>query len=57
MKQKEKLQKIEAINKMILDLKLNPTIKSKTTIQKLQQERDKILGLYIHKKDDDKISE
>ena len=45
MTNKEKIQKIEAINKMIIDLKLNPPIESKITIQKLQQERDEILGL------------
>lgn len=44
MTQKEKLQKIESINEMILKLKSNPNIESKLTIQKLQQERDKILN-------------
>ncbi|MDB4378307.1 hypothetical protein N9Z41_00915 [bacterium] len=44
MTQKEKQQKIETLNEMILKLKSNPKIESKLTIQKLQQERDKILS-------------
>ena len=39
MTQEEKLKKVEALSKMIIDLKSNPSIKSKITIQKLQQER------------------
>ena len=41
----EKTQKIDSINKMISDLKSNPTVTAKDTIQKLQQQIDKIVNI------------
>ena len=43
MTQEEKFNKINALNKMIINLKSNPEVNSKNTIQKLQQELDKIV--------------
>jgi len=40
----QKLQKINSITKMILELKLQPTsVKTKNTIQKLQQQLDDVI--------------
>ncbi len=39
---KEKTEKIKAINDMIVELKRNPTIASKQTIQRLQQQIDNV---------------
>ena len=44
MTKKEKIQKIEALGKMIIELKTNPDIDSKLTIQQLQQELDKLIS-------------
>jgi len=41
----EKTQKINSINKIISDLKSNPTVTAKDTIQKLQQQIDKIVNI------------
>ena len=45
MTQKEKYNKIKALNQMIIKLKSNPQVNSKETIQKLQQEIDNIVKL------------
>ena len=45
MDEKEKLLKIESINKMIVKLKSTPNLSNKKTIQKLQQEIDNLLNL------------
>jgi len=42
MTQQEKTNKIKELSSMIVDLKSNRTIDSKKTIQKLQQEIDKL---------------
>jgi len=39
----ERLAKVQALTKMIIDLKTNTTIDSKKTIQKLQQQINEIL--------------
>lgn len=41
----EKTNQINAIQKMIVDLKTNPSLKSKNTIQKLQQQIDEIVNI------------
>ena len=38
MTEQEKFSKIKSLNKMIIELKANPQVNSKETIQKLQQE-------------------
>ena len=43
MNAEDRLSKIKELNSMILDLKSNPTISSKKTIQKLQQQINEIL--------------
>ena len=43
----EKTNQINAIQKMIVDLKTNPSLKSKNTIQKLQQQIDEIVNIWI----------
>ena len=45
MTQEEKFNKIKALNQMIVELKNNPQVNSKITIQKLQQEIDNIVKL------------
>lgn len=45
MTQEEKFNKIKALNQMIVELKNNPQVNSKKTIQKLQQEIDNIVKL------------
>ena len=40
----EKSSKVTAIQRMIVDLKKYPTVKSKETIQKLQQQIDVIIN-------------
>jgi hypothetical protein len=42
MTQEEKLEKIKSLHEMIIELKSNPSIASKKTIQSLQQEIDKL---------------
>jgi len=44
MGENEKLLKIKAINKMILQLKSTPNLENKKTIQKLQQEINNLLN-------------
>lgn len=44
MTQEEKRQKIETLGKMIIELKTNPDVNSRLTIQKLQQELDKLIS-------------
>ena len=39
----EKTQKVKVITAMIVDLKKNPSVEAKQTIQKLQQEIDNII--------------
>ena len=43
MTQNEKANKIKELSSMIVDLKSNRTIDSKKTIQKLQQQIDKLI--------------
>ena len=43
MNAEDRLSKIKELNGMIMDLKINPTINSKKTIQKLQQQINEIL--------------
>ena len=43
MTSKEKHNKIKALNQMIIELKTNPQVNRKKTIQKLQQEIDNIV--------------
>jgi hypothetical protein len=43
MTQKEKIEKIQELSSIIVDLKKNRTVGSKKTIQKLQQEMDNLL--------------
>jgi len=43
MTQQEKTNKIKELSSMIVDLKSNRTIDSKKTIQKLQQQIDKLI--------------
>jgi|TARA_R110002153_G_scaffold5758_1_gene26695 hypothetical protein len=44
MEEKEKLQKVKALSSMIIDLKSqSQNIKTKTTIQKLQQQIDNLI--------------
>lgn len=43
MTEQEKLNKIQALNKMIINLKTNPEVNSRKTIQKLQQEIDDLV--------------
>jgi len=43
MTQNEKTNKIKELSSMIVDLKSNRTIDSKKTIQKLQQQIDKLI--------------
>ena len=43
MTEQEKLNKIKALNKMIINLKTNPEVNSRKTIQKLQQEIDDLI--------------
>jgi len=43
MTQNEKTNKIKELSSMIFDLKSNRTIDSKKTIQKLQQQIDKLI--------------
>lgn len=43
MTEQEKFNKIEALNKMIINLKTNPEVNSRKTIQKLQQEIDNLI--------------
>lgn len=43
MTEQEKLNKIKALNKMIINLKTNPEVNSRKTIQKLQQEVDDLI--------------
>jgi hypothetical protein len=45
MTEQEKFDKITALNKMIIELKANPKINSKKTIQRLQQEIDNLIKL------------
>jgi|TARA_B100000424_G_C22856860_1_gene456760 hypothetical protein len=45
MTKQEKIEKILSLNNMILELKANPHVKSRNTIQKLQQEIDEISKL------------
>ena len=40
----EKINKINSLHKIISDLKSNPSVDSKKTIQKLQQELDNIVN-------------
>ena len=42
MTKQEKIEKILSLNNMILELKANPHVKSRNTIQKLQQELSKL---------------
>ena len=39
----ERLAKVKILTSMIIDLKTNPTVSSKKTIQKLQQQINEIL--------------
>ena len=39
----ERLAKVKVLTSMIIDLKTNPTISSKKTIQKIQQQINEIL--------------
>lgn len=43
MKEQEKLNKITELSNMIVDLKINPKISSKKTIQILQQQIDALI--------------
>ena len=43
MNAEDRLSKIKELNSMIMNLKSNPTINSKKTIQKLQQQINEIL--------------
>jgi hypothetical protein len=43
MTEQEKFNKIKALNKMIINLKTNPEVNSRKTIQKLQQEIDDLI--------------
>jgi len=43
MTKKEKIEKIQELSSIIVDLKKNRTVGSKKTIQKLQQEMDNLL--------------
>ena len=43
MTEQEKFNKIKALNKMIINLKTNPEVNSRKTIQKLQQEVDDLI--------------
>ena len=43
MEEKEKLNKITELSNMIVDLKINPKISSKKTIQILQQQIDALI--------------
>lgn len=43
MTEQEKFDKIKALNKMIINLKTNPEVNSRKTIQKLQQEIDDLI--------------
>lgn len=45
MTEQEKFSKIKSLNKMIIELKTNPQVNSKETIQKLQQEIDNLVKL------------
>ena len=45
MTQQDKLDAIKSLHKMIIELKSNPSVESKKTIQKLQQEIDNIVKL------------
>jgi hypothetical protein len=45
MTEQEKFNKIKVLNQMIVELKNNPQVNSKKTIQKLQQEIDNIVKL------------
>ena len=45
MTEQEKFNKIKVLNQMIIELKSNPSVESKKTIQKLQQEIDNIVKL------------
>lgn len=40
----QKINKIKSLQKIISDLKSNPSVDSKKTIQKLQQELDNIVN-------------
>tara|TARA_B100001093_G_scaffold504707_1_gene560920 strand:- start:777 stop:911 length:135 start_codon:yes stop_codon:yes gene_type:complete len=42
MKQQDKLDAIKSLQKMIIELKSNPSIESKKTIQNLQQKLDEL---------------
>jgi hypothetical protein len=42
MKTQDKLDAIKSLNKMIIELKKNPSIKNKKTIQQLQQKLDEL---------------
>lgn len=39
----ERLEKVKTLSSMIIDLKTNPAVDSKKTIQKLQQQINEIL--------------
>ena len=45
MTEQEKLHKIKALNQIIIELKNNPQVNSKKTIQRLQQEIDNLVKL------------
>jgi hypothetical protein len=44
MTKQDKLDEIKSLHKMIINLKKNPSIESKKTIQNLQQQIDKLVN-------------